>query len=85
MSQHQHQVTRRLVTITKNLTSTQSQNIRHTYNSHSYGRRVTGHNPPRSGQWQGRIKPTESHIAYLKDKLIGGRNPPGHNPWFRTP
>jgi len=34
--------------------------------------RVTGHNPPRSEspvQWQGRIKPTESHIADLKVKF----------------
>ena len=63
---------------------------------------VTGHNPPditlpRSEspvQWQDRIKPTESHIADLKDKfqdwriqnpLIGGSEPGGYVRGLRPP
>jgi len=55
---------------------------------------VTGHNSPDIPpyvripvQWQGRIKPTESHITSSTWKLnfrIGGRKPPDITPWFRT-
>ena len=48
---------------------------------------ITPHRSESPVQWQGRIKPTESHIADLKAKFqeYGGRKPPGHHPLSQNP